>query len=251
MSEDAAVSPRRIVRRGRTGFSFSRSSLHDSTTAEGAEGGDDDDDLNESIEARASQLPARIQAPPEEGEHIAGNPNEEFNPRARMTQVRNRASEYEREYRLGLLHRLLMRRVPIDEIADQLGLSISQVYRDRDTLKEKLRQDARTLDIEEVIGDSKGFYEEVAAIALRAASNSNAPLPVRLAAARTGLAAKNDMHRFFQTAGVYDVLRFRLGDEGKGVSDIRRLMDQTERVLGGQDGFSAPTDTGDDEEIEL
>jgi hypothetical protein len=141
----------------------------------------------------------------------------------------------------------------MDEIASQLGVSISQVYRDRESLKQQLRADAATLDIEELIGDSKGFYDETAAMAMRAASKSDLPMPMRLAAMRTGLAAKNDMHRFFQTAGVYDVLRFKLAQDGTGVSDVRRLMENTERLLSGEALSFGNTraDSGDEENIEL
>jgi len=235
---------RRISRRGRSGFGFSNSGLSDATATEGG-------NINDRVE-RMATAPAAIPAPqPPATDSPTGSQQEEFNPRGRMAQVRGRASEYEREYRLGLLHRLIMRRVPMDEIADQLGLSISQVYRDREELKERLRKEAQTLDIEEMIGDSKGFYEEAAAMAMRAASSSNVPMPIRLAAVRTALASKNDMHRFFQTAGVYDVLRFRIAQDGSGVSDVRRLMDATERLLAGEPEFSTPHNTGDDEEIDL
>lgn len=238
MDEERQGVPRRISRR-RAGFAFSGSSLSDSTATDGG----DVADVNEQVERLAATPPAVIPQPTPQD-------RDDFNPRARMAQVRQRATEYEREYRLGLLHRLLMRRVPMDEIAESLGISISQVYRDRQELQAQLRQNATELNIDEMIGDSKGFYEENAAMAMRAASNNNLPMPIRLAAIRTSLAAKNDMHRFFQTAGVYDVLRFKKAQDGSGVSDVRRLMEQTERILNG-DGFSTSRDSGDDEEIEL
>lgn len=73
---------------------------------------------------------------------------------------------------------------------------------------------------------------------------------------RTGLAAKNDMHRFFQTAGVYDVLRFRVAQDGSGVTDVRRLMENTERLLAGEklefsNAASEVIDSGNSENIEL
>lgn len=254
MEDDSAAGPgRRISRRGRSGFAFSRSSLSDSSSQEGpgSSGDLEDEDLNEMVEQRAA-APRAAQS----GTVIAGAPTEEFNPSARLQQVRSRSSQYEREYRLELLHRLLMRKVPIDEIAAQMGLSVSQVYRDRDELRRRLRSAANELNIEEIIGDSKGYYEEVAAMAMRAASNSNLPMPMRLGAMRTALAAKNDQHRFFQTAGVYDVLRFRATQDGSGVSDVRRLMDNTERVLSGEpldfsNTYRDVADSGDQENIEL
>lgn len=225
MNEDRGSEDRgrRISRRSRSGFAFSGANVSDSTSGEGV------GNINEEVEQQASQPVVTL--PPQV---TAGSPSEEFNPRDRLAQVRTRASEYEKEYRLGLLHRLLMRRIPMDEIASQLGVSVATVYRDREELKSRLRGEARGLDIEEIIGDSKGYYEEAAAMAMRAASNSNIPMPMRLAAIRTALAAKNDMHRFFQTAGVYDVLRFRMAQDGSGISDVKKLMENTERLLQGE-----------------
>lgn len=68
-------------------------------------------------------------------------------------------------------------------------------------------------------------------MALRAASNAQTPIPMRLAAMRTALAANNDMHRFFQAAGVYDVLRFRRAPGGDGATDIQRMLSVTEELL--------------------
>lgn len=251
---------RRISRRSRTGFAFSSASVSDSTEGGGVRG------INDSVEAMVenpvASLPPRtgfmpLNAPrTSEPPIVAGNPSEEFNPQARMAQVRSRAGQYEKEYRLGLLHRLLMRRIPIDEIADQLAISVSQCYRDREELATRLRAEARSLDIDELVGDSKGFYEEAAAMSMRAASNANLPMPMRLAAIRTALASKNDMHRFFQTAGVYDVLRFRLAQDGSGVSDVRRLMDNTDRLLRGEalefsNAAKEVVDSGSHESMEL
>jgi hypothetical protein len=242
---DSGARGRRISRRGRHGFGFSGGGLGDSTTGARASS------INAEVEELDEDLQEHVPHTENTPTVIAGSPSEEFNPRARLEQVRRRSTQYEREYRLGLLHRLLMRRIPIDEIATQLGVSVSQVYRDREELQKKLREDADNLDIKELIGDSKGFYEESAAMAMRAASNTNVPMPIRLAAIRTGLAAKNDMHRFFQTAGVYDALRYRAGSNSGEQTDIRRLMETTERLLSGEDDFSNSIDSGDEENIEL
>ncbi len=253
--ENPEVRGRRISRRGRTGFAFSGAAISDSTVSEGGSAASDDPDINSQVEAiAANQTPAPIV---QQGSGaMAGTASEDFNPSDRLRQVRSRASTYEKEYRLGLLHRLLMRRVPMDEIAAQLGISISQVYRDREELKRKLRDDARDMNIEELVGDSKGYYEEVAAMSMRAASMANLPMPMRLAAMRTALAAKNDQHRFFQAAGVYDVLRFRVAKDGNGVSDVRALMDNTERILRGENPQfsnqqSEVVDSGDQEQLDL
>jgi Trp operon repressor len=235
-----------------SGLSFSSGSLDDSSVGGGVaasrayneEDDNDNDNDNDGYEQEqdaesALPLNAAVQAAApilrteaEQAERLRSLQNaEEFTPRTRLNQVGLRSSEYEREYRLGLLHRMLMRNLPLDEIAAQLGVSVSTVMRDRTELTARLREVSKTLDVESLIGNSKGFYEEVQAMAMRAASSSQTPLPMRLAAMRTGLAAHNDMHRFFQAAGVYDVLRFRKGSSEGAQSDIQRLMSLTEDLL--------------------
>jgi hypothetical protein len=226
-------SRRVILRRNRGGFS--NSGLSSATDDEGIPR-----DINEAVRQVASTpprqaAPAQPVAAPSTGEipddlqSIANN--EDYSPLARLQQVGRRSSEYEREYRLGLLHRLLMRNVPLDEIAAQLQISVSQVLRDRRELRERLRSVARDLNIDEMVGHNTGVYEEVVAMALRAASASRNPLPMRLAAMRTALAGQNDMHRFYQAAGVYDVLRFRRLPGADGASDIQRMLALTEELM--------------------
>lgn len=156
--------------------------------------------------------------------------NPRFTPQNRMSEVRKRASGYEREYRLKLLHRMLMRNVPLDEIAKELDVSVATVIRDRNELFKRLREEAKRLDINILVGDSVGFYTEVQSMAMRMASNSKLPVSSRLAAMRTGLTAKNDMHRFLNAAGIYDVLRYRATEESAG-SEIDKLMEFTEKLL--------------------
>jgi hypothetical protein len=233
--QDDEIRARR-VRPRRSGGGFSNSGL---TDAEGTPR-----DINADVVAAATAPPVSIPTNPNAtlppDADPTGSNTEEFNPVGRLAQVRRRAGEYEREYRLQLLHRLLLRRIPLDEIASQLQVSVPQIIRDRKELMERLRQEARDLDIDLIVGNAKGFYEEIAAMAARAASNANTPIPMRLAAMRTSLAAENDKHRFFQAAGVYDVLRYKRA-KGSGVnSDLARLMELTEQLLQEDDGSPTP-----------
>lgn len=227
-----AKGPRRLsMRRGR-GAAFSNSGVSDSSSAEGVPR-----DINEAVRAAATAPPQEVPARDRNTDPLAEDvqsvaSTSDFSPSTRLAQVGRRSSEYEREYRLGLLHRLLMRKVPLDEIATQLNISVSQVLRDRRELRERLRAAARELNIDEMVGHNTGVYEEVVAMSMRAASNNNAPLPMRLAALRTALAGQNDMHRFYQAAGVYDVLRFRRLPGGEGTSDIQRMLALAEELMG-------------------
>jgi len=237
MADEATDEPRRrrMHNRRSAGMAFSGNSMSQSSQGGGVADGEEAvegpiEDLNAVV--AASVPPTRRLSEDEQSDMVRNTVNsEEFTPQNRLAQVRNRSSEYEREYRLQLLHRLLMRNLPLDEIASQLGVSVSTVMRDRQELKERLREVAKQMDVEMMIGNSKGFYEEVQAMAMRAASSSTVPMPMRLAAMRTALASHNDMHRFFQAAGVYDVLRFRKGANEGAQTDIQRLMSLTEDLL--------------------
>lgn len=237
MPENNAAAPRRrrMVRRNGAGMSFSGGGLSQSSQGGGVADGEDEvegavEDLNAAVAAAA--VPAVRVTDDDQSEMVRNANNaEEYTPNQRLAQVRSRSSEYEREYRLQLLHRLLMRNLPLDEIAAQLGVSVSTVMRDRTELRTRLREAAKELNIEEMIGDSKGFYEEVQAMAMRAASNGNVPMPMRLAGMRTALAAHNDKQRFYQAAGVFDVLRFKQGAGTGAQTDIQRLMALTDELI--------------------
>lgn len=220
----------------------------------------DPDSVGEYIERRAA-LPPSLP--------------EDNTPARRIQQVAQAGSRsWAKEHRLVLLHRLLNRNIGLDKIAQQLGVSISTVEKDRVELKQRLREAARELNIDEMIGSQVGLYEDVSGMALRIASDAGrvdpntgqviggVPTAMRLAGMRTALAANADKTRFLQSAGVFDVLRFRRSEEGDGVSDIQMLMENTkdllaslqglgnESMLGGFDDFSMD-DGGDAEEMEL
>lgn len=171
-----------------------------------------------------------------------GSP-ERANPRARLDEVALAGSAaYAKEYRLSLLHRLLMRRVPIDQIARQLNVSISTIEKDRVALKARLREAAKELDINEIVGRNVEIYDEVRGMALRVASSGEqrnedgsvraaVPTAMKLAAMRTALAATNDANRMLSAAGVFDALRFRAAETATGQTDMQRLMGSADDIL--------------------
>lgn len=224
---------RRSVRGG-GGFAGGGSSL--STRSESLRSSDaeedevdaaiDPEDVRQHVQTRAS-VPAPQQPP--------GQPDPD-NPRQRMMDVaRSGSTAYAKEYRLSLLHRLLLRNIPLDQIARQLGVSISTVEKDRAALKKRLRETARQLDVDEMIGAQTGLYEEITGMSLRIAGRATGegavPVPMQLAAMRTALAANADKTRFYHSAGVFDVLRYRRAEDGSAISDIGMLMERTSRML--------------------
>ena len=221
----------RVLRRRRRRSSLG--GVSDSTVTEGGSVSS----LNDEVERMASG--PTVSTPLSETDSPVGGRTDappDFTPHSRMDEVRSRsrATPYEREYRLKLLHRMLLRNVPLDQIAAELEVSVSTVLRDRKELYRRLREAAKNLDLNEIIGDTLGFYKEVRGMGLRAASASKAPLNMRLAAMRTALGATNDMHRFLSNAGVYDVLRFQ-PEENTGGGDIEKLIALTEAVLEDKD----------------
>jgi hypothetical protein len=207
----------------------------------------EDLDFNEEVLAQAREgQPFR---PTTQQQQPARDEDEEamegFTPRNRMRDVRTRGGNYEREYRLQLLHRMLMRRVPLDEIARELDVSVKTVQRDRLELFHRLREEAKRLDINQMIGDTMGFFAEVQGMALRAASIKKYPMNIRLAAMRTALSSRNDQHKFLHAAGVFDVLRFRM-TEDDATGDLEKLMEITDKILSEEEDIKKVEDENKD-----
>lgn len=228
MDDDIGESPRRrmILRRTRVagGFSASSSTQSESLRAPADEVDDavDPETVRESV--RSGTTPV-----------MPMDPGGSDNPRARLNAVAMAGSStYAKEYRLQLIHRLLMRNVPLDQIASQLQVSISTIEKDRAELKRRLREAAKSLDINEMVGDQMATYGEISGMAMRVASSggeNNVPTAMKLAAMRTALAANADMTRFLNTAGVFDVHRFRRSEDGASMSDVQMLMQRTAELL--------------------
>ncbi len=259
-TDDSDISPtaRRLrLRRVRTG-GFAGAGAGASSRSESLRTSADYDEVDEAItpEEIDRQVRDRAAAPPS---HDRMPPED---PRRRMQEVASSGSQkYNREYRLSLLHRALMRNVPLDQIAKQFGVSISTIEKDRVELKKRLREVAREMNIEEMVGGQTALYNEISGMAMRIAGKNAGegatPVPMQLAAMRTALAANADMNRFYNTAGVYDVLRFRRAEDGGAQSDIQLLMEQTgnlmQSLLHGSDNFDvfSGADDADPEVMEL
>lgn len=232
---------RRVIMRRRVagGGSFSQGT---STRSESLRASDDPgiepDEVDDAVdpEQAVDRIRTGRMLPPS---HPATPDAERDNPRMRLNQVGLAGSAaYAKEFRLELLNRLLMRKIPLDQIATQLQVSISTVEKDRAELGKRLREAAKALNIEEIVGGQNAIYDEIRGMALRVASagpdaegRGGTPTPMRLAAMRTALAAEADRTRFNNTAGVYDVLRFRRSEDGSNVSDVMLLMQRTEELL--------------------
>lgn len=218
--EEQAVDRRMALRRARSGGGSGGFSSSTSTTTETLRG-EEDVDLQDQMRQNIPRLAPP--APPQD------DPDENRRRLAEAAMAGDAA--YAREFRLNLLHRLVMRGISLDNIARELGVSISTVKQDRAELKRRLRETARSLDINELIGGQLSFYDEATAMSLRIGSQSGMPTAMRLAGIRTALAAKADQTRFLTSAGVFDVLAFRRAEDGQDLSDVQVLMNRTEEML--------------------
>jgi hypothetical protein len=211
-----------IPRRGR------RRQRAEGFEAEGDPGLSEDDDLNDIV--RDS-----IPAPEPLSDLDTSEQAQDFTPRNRMAQVGDRDRKYQQEYRLKLVHRMLMRGIPLDQIAAELDVTVRTIQRDRNELYSRLREAAKNFDLNHYIGDHLGFYQEGSAMAMRAASNSRTPINHRLAALRTATAIRQAGTRLLDTVGVFDVVRYK-PERDKGNEDIRRLTNLAQKLLGDDEG---------------
>lgn len=225
--ENDDISPRRLRTRRRgfgQGTSTKSESLHTSDNDY------DDDEVERAVD------PAEVRRSVEARASVPYVPPSPGSPRALINEALSSGNTvYARELRLTLMHKMLLRKVPLSKIAETLGVSISTAEKDRAELKKFLREEARKLNIDEIVGNQNAFYDEVSGMAMRVAGQTGGeaavPVAMQLAALRTALAANADRNRFYTSAGVYDALRYRKADDGSNVSDVQQLMEGTRALL--------------------
>lgn len=208
----------------------SASSANNPEHYDGLEDGDDvpaqgSDSPNESVAEMLNSL--------DSGE---SEDDDGLTPSGRMAEVEEGSKAYAKEYRLGMLARLLMRKIPLDEIAKQLNVSVRTVQRDRDELYRRMQQEAGDMDLNEYVGDTMTFFKEMRAMTLRIATSSKNPLSSRLAAASRSMQAQKDMTAVLQAAGVFDVLKFK-AEADAGNKDLKDLISSVESLFDETEGL--------------
>lgn len=223
--EDGPAVRRHSIRRNRSGARFSNRGADPMGSPRPYE----EDEVDDAIDPMqvSTNVSSRAVATRDDGPD---------SPAQRVFDVGHTASpSYSKEFRLELVGRLLMRKIPLDRIARQLNVSVSTVEKDRAAWKKMLAERARSFDVNEYLGQQMAFYDEVSGQAMQVASMSSgenaAPIAMRLAAMRTAMAGQNDKTRTLHSAGVFEAARFRRASDGSAMSDVQTLMQQTMQAL--------------------
>jgi len=230
--------PKRRIRRRRT---YSGTGVSDSSQSYGAVSGDEvDDAIDPDIDSQVRDIAAN------RGSRL--NPNDNHPEEDEVARPVHSNTSYERELRLRLTQRLLMRNMPHHKIAEKLGVTTETIRLYKHEIGQRMREAAANMDLNELIGDGMAFYDEVKSMGLRTATSNEVPTNLKLAAMRTSLAANNDRNRFLQAAGVFDVLRFKPKDNNES-NDMQQLVAATKALLAGDDADDVIAD--EDQEVRL
>lgn len=124
-------------------------------------------------------------------------------PARRIATVGQHSNSYLTEFRLKVLHRLLMRNLPLDVIAGQLQCSTDTVRQLRNELQKRLIHEAQTINRYEIAGKTLAFYDEIQGMALRMADTPEAKPYTKLQALQTALSAQADRQRFLTASGFW------------------------------------------------
>jgi hypothetical protein len=171
-----------------------------------------------------------IDAPEIDPDIIPQITDERMSPAQRLRHVGVVAPTYLDEYRSRLVHRLILRRLPLDTIAAQLGCSVRMVQVIKTKLQKRAMRQAKMLNVYDVAAESLRFYNEVRGLALRQVDNANMPQKERQNAMRLALEAENDKVRFLSASGFFEHSPF-IADKTKVDDPDQAKVDSTLSML--------------------
>lgn len=120
---------------------------------------------------------------------------------------RMRSTTEATEYRRAQIHRLLLRGVPRQTIAEHLGISMETLYSDTKAITAELRREVTDIDYAVYIGTSTAFFDECRNIALRLATDKGEKSNgVKMTALRTAIEAEKAKHEFFSRVGLFKIV---------------------------------------------
>ena len=154
-------------------------------------------------------------------------------PAVRARQASIHGTRYQREYILRTVHRLALRRVPVDQIAQMFNVQVLTVYKWMDELKERLKAEATTMSVTQIAGDTLSFYNEARAMGMTIASSAT-KVPEKVRGMEVALKAEADKHKFLQVAGFYDTAKLgRETMEDTASKKARSIINMTKNLLSG------------------
>jgi hypothetical protein len=148
-----------------------------------------------------------------EGILAEGNLSSEFAPERQLPEAerhghtRQRSTKEATQFRRMQVHRLVIRGVPRQTIAEHLGITLENLYTDIKIITSDMRDELRSMDYTMYIGMSMSFYDECRNIALRLATDTKEKSNgVKMQALRTAIAAEDAKHAFFARVGLFKVV---------------------------------------------
>jgi hypothetical protein len=175
---------------------------------------------------RAHQPVPGVDAPDIDLDQIPTITDQNMTPAARLRHVATISPTYLDEYKSRLVHRLLMRRLPLDTIAAQLGCSVRMVQVIKTKLNKRAQRQAKMLNVYDVAAESLRFYNEVRGLALRQADSTSNNIKDRQVALRIALEAENDKVRFLSASGYFEHMPF-VPDQSKTADPEQEKVDTT------------------------
>lgn len=141
---------------------------------------------------------------------------------------------YQLEYKLKLMHRMLLRGLPFTAITQALSVSPRQAAALRKQLYARLRHEATRMDMPLHVGNSIAFFNEVKQQALQMATSTKIDPKARVGALNVALEAHKDNIRFLQLIGAYDAHPIKWAHDGDAaVEKANALQELAEMFLSG------------------
>ena len=166
---------------------------------------------------------------------------------------------YIKEARLKTAHRLIMRGANMQQLADTLGLSLSEAFELRSELFRRISREASSIDMPLLVGRSLAFYNEIKASALRGYDTDGITHTDKQRYLVIAKGAEDSQHRLLQVSGFYDDVKLRPAvtvsdDAGDEMADMHRaikmMMDPNAFMTGIEESLNAEvvfTDKADED----
>lgn len=138
-----------------------------------------------------------------------------------------------KEYRLRFLHRMLIRQLPMDLIAQSLDVSVRHVFRMREELYGQLRKEAQSRDLPSFVGYTDGFYNEIIGMAMRMATAKGTTDLRKLGAMKVAMQAQRDRIDFYERSGFFSAMKLTpmAGTDDDRSKEADALIEMSQSLL--------------------